>query len=68
MRDEALILQVQLKATGASIHRVNQLLCAYSSYAHIVEQEPDDAEAKSTLEETERLLRIFVATGQLPRN
>jgi len=60
--DQTLILRAQLRATGETIHNVNNLLCYYTFLADLSEfaVEYDDR-----VERVETVVRRFCCTGVL---
>jgi hypothetical protein len=65
--DTDLIIRAELRATGAEIHRLRNVICVYTSSCHDLEK-VDDAETQAIMEESERDLRHFVYTGILERH
>ncbi len=66
MYDEALVIECEAKATGASIHGVRGMTCVYSHHARRFDRlgEPHN---KEKAEQYARYLRQFRATGIVPK-
>jgi len=58
MTDPSLLLKVAKYTNGANCHRINQLLTCYKNASFI--KGPLTEEIKEVLEESEKLLRIFI--------
>jgi hypothetical protein len=62
--------QVELKATGANIHTVRQFTCLYGGAVFGYNTAKSEEKKKYWVEEIEKyekILRIFLATGILPK-
>ena len=61
---EYLILQCQLKSTGATIHNLNNVLLAYTTSCKILES-CNDKEVEDLANKSEEILERFSVNGKL---
>jgi hypothetical protein len=59
-----LIIRAELRATGAEIHRLRNLICTYKSACRDLEA-THDPEIWTIKEKSEKVLRHYVHTGVL---
>lgn len=65
MYDEMLVIECEMKATGANIHEVNSMLFVYAHNARRFDR-LGEQHNKETAERYARYLRQFRATGIVP--
>lgn len=68
--DPTLLLEVEMRTTGANIHRVNQIRTVYNNLIDILNRSQPNEETtliEGHLYHVEQLLQSFVATGILKR-
>ncbi len=61
--DESLIVQAQMKSTGASVHYLANVISAYKLCCQL-----DEPRFKKKTEKLEQKLRKFIYTGELNLN
>jgi hypothetical protein len=70
-RDQALATRVLFQADGKSIHRVKTLLQCYACNSHLLSKLTLDSNeyepTRLEVEKLERILLLFLATGELPK-
>jgi hypothetical protein len=65
--NETLIIQAQMKGSGASIHRLTGKIALYQDFCRHARNHPDEKQWLEGAENYERQLRKFVATGELEK-
>jgi len=61
---EYLVSQSYFKATGAEIHRLNNVVCAYQHACAIIEND-DSVEIEDIAQKTEAILEKYIMSGTL---